>query len=79
MSDFFWPLEGVGVSVLFLIVYNSIRLLMLNAAKQANESQRRISFKASVQALRQWEPMLNRADLERMLLPEHSSSLGMCM
>ena len=50
--------------LMHLIVYNSIRLLMLNAAKQANESQRRISFKASVQALRQWEPMLNRADLE---------------
>jgi len=50
--------------LMHLIVYNSIRLLMLNAAKQANVSQRRISFKASVQALRQWEPMLNRNDLE---------------
>jgi hypothetical protein len=50
--------------LMHLIVYNSIRLLMLNAAKQTNVSPRRISFKASVQALRQWEPMLNRNDLE---------------
>ncbi len=50
--------------LMHLIVYNSIRLLMLNAAKQANVLPRRISFKASVQALRQWEPMLNRNDLE---------------
>jgi hypothetical protein len=50
--------------LMHLIVYNSIRLLMLNAANQTNVSPRRISFKASVQALRQWEPMLNRNDLE---------------
>ena len=50
--------------LMHLIVYNSIRLLMLNAAKQAEVSPRRISFKASVQALRQWEPMLNRNDIE---------------
>ena len=50
--------------LMHLIVYNCIRLLMLNAAKERNVSQRRISFKASVQALRQWEPMLNRRYLE---------------
>jgi len=50
--------------LMHLIVYNSIRLLMLNAAKQVEVSPRRISFKASVQALRQWEPMLNRNDME---------------
>jgi hypothetical protein len=50
--------------LMHLIVYNSIRLLMLSAAKQTRVSQRRISFKASVQALRQWEPMLNRNDIE---------------
>jgi hypothetical protein len=50
--------------LMHLIVYNSIRLLMLNAAKQAGVLPRRISFKASVQALRQWEPVLNRNDLE---------------
>ena len=50
--------------LMHLIVYNSLRLLMLNAAKQANVSPRRIRFKASVQALRQWEPMLNRKHLK---------------
>jgi hypothetical protein len=50
--------------LMHLIVYNSIRLLMLNAAKQVQLSPRRISFKASVQALRQWEPMLNQNDME---------------
>jgi len=52
--------------LMHLIVYNSIRLLMLNAAKESNVSQRRISFKASVQALRQWEPMLNRRGLDAL-------------
>ncbi len=52
--------------LMHLIVYNCIRLLMLNAAKQSKVSQRRISFKASVQALRQWEPMLNRRDLDAL-------------
>ena len=42
------------------IVYNTIRLLMLNAAKQADLPPRCMSFKASFQALRQWEPILNR-------------------
>ena len=49
--------------LMHLIVYNSIRLLMLAAAKQVNVSPRQISFKASVQALRQWEPMLSRNHL----------------
>jgi hypothetical protein len=50
--------------LMHLIVYNSIRLLMLNAAIDKGLSPSRISFKASVQALRQWEPVLNRKDLE---------------
>lgn len=50
--------------LMHLIVYNSIRLLMLSAVKDREVSPRQISFKASVQALRQWEPMLNRNDLE---------------
>ena len=50
--------------LMHLIVYNCIRLMMLNAAKERNVSQRRISFKASVQALRQREPILNRKRLE---------------
>ncbi len=50
--------------LMHLIVYNSIRLLMLNAAIDKGLSPSRISFKASVQALRQWESVLNRKDLE---------------
>lgn len=40
------------------IVYNCLRLLMLNAAENADVPVRMISFKASVQTLRQWEPLL---------------------
>ncbi len=40
------------------IVYNCLRLLMLKAADRADLPVRLISFKASVQALRQWEPLL---------------------
>jgi len=39
---------------------NCIRYLMIEAAQQAGEHVRRISFKGSVQALRQWEPQLNQ-------------------
>lgn len=45
------------------IVYNCIRLLMFEAATQCNEKPRRLSFKASMQALRQWEPELSRSGL----------------
>jgi len=44
--------------LMHFIVYNCIRLLMLKASKQKGISPRTISFKASVQALRQWEPLL---------------------
>jgi hypothetical protein len=54
--------------LMHFIVYNTIRLLMVNAAKQANLSPHRMSFKASVQALRQWEPILNRKELGRQAL-----------
>ncbi len=43
-----------------LITYNCISYLMVEAAEQADEQIRRISFKGSVQALRQWEPHLNQ-------------------
>ena len=45
------------------IVYNSLRLLMVQASKVARVRPRKISFKASLQALRQWEPHLNSAGL----------------
>lgn len=44
--------------LMHFIVYNCLRLLMLKAADKADVSVRLISFKASVQALRQWEPLL---------------------
>ena len=43
-----------------LIAYNCIRYLMVEAAAQTGKRVRRISFKGSVQALRQWEPHLNQ-------------------
>ena len=49
--------------LMHFIVYNCIRLLMLKASKQKGISPRNISFKASVQALRQWEPLL-KADMK---------------
>lgn len=47
------------------IAYNAIRLLMFDAAEKAATLPRRLSFKATIQALRQWEPLLNRRDLKR--------------
>ena len=49
--------------VMHLIAYNWIRYLMIEAAQQAGEPVRRISFKGSAQALRQWEPHLNQTKI----------------
>lgn len=49
--------------LMHLIAYNAIRLLIADAAKEVKQAPRRISFKASIQALRQWEPLFSRADL----------------
>ena len=51
--------------IMHLIAYNAIRLLMCDAAQKAEKSPRQISFKATIQALRQWEPLLNRSDLKK--------------
>ncbi len=50
--------------LMHLIVYNCIRLLMNQAAEQQHSEQRDISFKASVQAFRQWQPLLNDTRLK---------------
>lgn len=50
--------------LMYFIVYNGLRLLMLKAADQANVPIRMIGFKASVQTLRQWEPLL-KSDLSK--------------
>ena len=49
--------------VMHMIAYNCIRYLMVQAAEQSGEQVRRISFKGSVQALRQWEPHLNQSKI----------------
>jgi len=45
---------------MYFIAYNCIRRLMLEAARKKSVAVRRISFKGSVQALRQWEPHFNQ-------------------
>lgn len=47
--------------VMHWIVYNGIRWLMNQAAVKEKRPVRRLSFTASVQALRHWEPMLLQA------------------
>ncbi len=54
--------------LMHLIVYNGIRYLMREAAKKQCVRTRQISFKGSVQALRQWEPHLNQAKINRQEL-----------
>lgn len=46
--------------VIHFIVYNAIRQLMLESAEHSKTELRHVSFKASMQALRQWEPHLNQ-------------------
>ena len=47
------------------IAYNCIRQLMSGAAKEADLAVRDVSFKGSIQALRNWEPHLNQAKVSR--------------
>ncbi len=49
--------------LMHFIAYNCIRRLMCEAAKEANIEVRVVSFKGSVQALRNWEPHLNQAKI----------------
>ena len=48
-----------------LIVYNCIRCLIMEAATKHNTDIKRMSFKGSLQALRQWEPNINNAKNSR--------------
>jgi hypothetical protein len=45
--------------LMHFIAYNCIRRLMCEAAKEMDLEARIVSFKGSVQALRNWEPHLN--------------------
>jgi len=54
-----------------LIVYNCLRCLISEAAAKHHVDAKRVSFKGSLQALRQWEPNLNHGKetrLERLRL-----------
>ncbi|MDT8318724.1 MAG: IS4/IS5 family transposase, partial [bacterium] len=51
--------------MMHFIAYNCIRCLMFEAAKEKGEKVRRISFKGSAQALRQWEPHLSQTQKSR--------------
>lgn len=46
--------------LMYFIAYNAVRRLIVDAAKAVECAPRRISFKASLQALRQWEPQFHR-------------------
>ena len=67
--------------LMHFIAYNCIRSLMIEAAEQEHVDLQRISFKASLQALRQWEPHLNQAspsdrERNRLLRLLHESIAG---
>ena len=51
--------------VMYFIAYNCIRRLMYEAAKRKGIPQRRVSFKGSVQAVRQWAPQLSQINISR--------------
>lgn len=47
--------------IMYFIAYNCVRRLMYEAAEEADLEVRVVSFKGSLQALRNWEPHLNQA------------------
>lgn len=51
--------------LMHFIAYNCIRRLMYEAAEEADLEVRVVSFKGSLQALRNWEPHLNQAKLSK--------------
>ena len=51
--------------MMHLIVYNCVRSLMIEAARENGIRVREVSFKGSIQALRQWEPHLNQGKLNK--------------
>lgn len=51
--------------LMHFIAYNCIRRLMCEAVKEVDLKTRVVSFKGSVQALRNWEPHLNQAKISR--------------
>ena len=51
--------------LMHFIAYNCIRSLMVEAAVGCSVKTRQISFKGSLQALRQWEPHLNQSKITK--------------
>ena len=51
--------------IMHFIAYNSVRMLMYEAAEERGVDVSRLSFKGSLQALRQWEPHLNHAKVSK--------------
>jgi len=51
--------------MMHFIAYNCIRHLMFEAAREACIPVRSVSFKGSLQALRNWEPHLNQAKISK--------------
>ena len=51
--------------VMHFIAYNSVRMLMYEAAEERAVDVSRLSFKGSLQALRQWEPHLNQSKISK--------------
>lgn len=61
--------------LMHFIVYNAIRRMMGRAAQKIGVLPRQISFKASIQALRQWEPRLSQPGLTAQEMRERMASL----
>ena len=51
--------------LMHFIAYNCVRRLMYEAAEEADLEVRVVSFKGSLQALRNWEPHLNQAKISK--------------
>ncbi len=51
--------------LMHFIAYNCVRRLMYEAAEEADIEVRVVSFKGSLQALRNWEPHLNQAKVSK--------------
>ncbi len=52
-------------AAMHLLAYNCIRMLIVEASEEREVPIRRVSFKGTLQALRNWEPHLNQANLNR--------------
>lgn len=51
--------------IMHFIAYNSVRMMMYEAAEELETDVSRLSFKGALQALRQWEPHLNQAKISK--------------